>query len=92
MRALRSVALVAATLLVASCSGDSGGGDGPESQTFAVYETVTGRGGTWMGSGPTFTLRSYEGDCLSYGWRVSARRVRRLRADPRTDHPIWVRP
>ncbi len=35
---------------------------------------------------------SYEGDCLSYAWRVSARVVRKLRSDPRIDHPIWVRP
>ena len=35
---------------------------------------------------------SYEGDCLSYGWRVTARQVRRLRTDPRSDHPIWVWP
>jgi hypothetical protein len=33
---------------------------------------------------------SYEGDCLSYAWRVSARLVRKLRTDPRIDHPIWV--
>ena len=35
---------------------------------------------------------SYEGECVSYFWRVSVRAVRRLRADPRIDHPIWVRP
>ena len=35
---------------------------------------------------------SYEGDCVSYAWRVSARVARRLRSDPRIDHPIWVRP
>lgn len=35
---------------------------------------------------------SYEGDCLSYAWRVSARLVRKLRTDPRIDHPIWVSP
>jgi hypothetical protein len=35
---------------------------------------------------------SYEGDCLSHVWRVSARQVRRMRADPRIDHPVWVRP
>jgi hypothetical protein len=35
---------------------------------------------------------SYEGECVSYAWRVSARAVRRLRADPRVDHPIWVLP
>lgn len=35
---------------------------------------------------------SYEGECVSYGWRVSARAMRRLRPDPRLDHPLWVRP
>ncbi|MDX6436658.1 MAG: hypothetical protein QOK34_1492 [Gaiellaceae bacterium] len=35
---------------------------------------------------------SYEGDCVSYAWRVSARVARRLRSDPRIDHPIWVSP
>ena len=33
---------------------------------------------------------SYEGDCVSYAWRVSARRVRMLRSDPRIDVPICV--
>lgn len=35
---------------------------------------------------------SYEGDCVSYAWRVSARVARTLRADPRIDHAVWVRP
>jgi hypothetical protein len=34
---------------------------------------------------------SYEGECVSYAWRVSARVVRKLRSDPRLDHAIWVR-
>lgn len=34
---------------------------------------------------------SYEGDCVSYAWRVSARIPRKLRLDRRTDRPIWVR-
>jgi len=33
---------------------------------------------------------SYEGDCLSYAWRLSARAPGRLRKDARTDEPIWV--
>lgn len=41
---------------------------------------------------PTTAPYSYEGDCVSYAWRVSARVVRNLRSDPRIDHPIWVRP
>jgi hypothetical protein len=57
---------------------------------------------TWQHLGPdTRTYRflipadgpySYEGDCLSYAWRVSVREVRRLRVDPRLDRPIWVHP
>jgi hypothetical protein len=35
---------------------------------------------------------SYEGDCVSYAWRVSARVARKLRADPRIDHAVWVLP
>jgi hypothetical protein len=34
---------------------------------------------------------SYEGDCLTYAWRVSARQTRTLQPDPRIDHPLWVR-
>lgn len=33
---------------------------------------------------------SYEGSCLSYAWRISARAVRPLRKDARHDEPIWV--
>jgi len=35
---------------------------------------------------------SYEGTCLSYAWRISARAVRRARKDARHDEPIWVDP
>ena len=35
---------------------------------------------------------SYEGSCVSYAWRVSARTVRALRSDPRLDRPVWVDP
>lgn len=35
---------------------------------------------------------SYEGDCVSYVWRISARAPARLRKDARTDEPIWVEP
>jgi hypothetical protein len=35
---------------------------------------------------------SYEGSCLSYAWRISARAVRPLRKDARLDEPIWVDP
>jgi hypothetical protein len=35
---------------------------------------------------------SYEGDCVSYAWKVSARAVRRLGKDARLDQPIWVLP
>lgn len=45
-----------------------GGNDGPESQTEALYQIVTGDGGTWMGSGPAYTMPNYEGRCLDTGW------------------------
>ena len=35
---------------------------------------------------------SYEGDCVSYAWRVSARAVRTMRPDARLDQPSWVEP
>lgn len=35
---------------------------------------------------------SYEGDCVSYAWRISARAVQPLRKDARLDQPIWVQP
>lgn len=35
---------------------------------------------------------SYEGECVSFAWRVSARAVRALREDQRFDQPIWVEP
>lgn len=46
-----------------------GGGDGPESNTEALYQLVTGLGGTWTySSGGTYTMRRYVGDCLDTGW------------------------
>jgi hypothetical protein len=41
---------------------------------------------------PTEAPYSYEGTCLSYAWRISARAVRPLRKDARFDRPIWVEP
>jgi hypothetical protein len=35
---------------------------------------------------------SYEGECISYAWRLSVRRTRKLRPDPRIDHLVWVSP
>jgi len=35
---------------------------------------------------------SYEGDTLSYAYRISAREPKRMRADPHRDVPIWVTP
>jgi hypothetical protein len=35
---------------------------------------------------------SYEGDCVSFSWRVSVREARRLGGDARYDRPIWVDP
>jgi hypothetical protein len=51
-----------------------GGGDGPESQTEALYQIITGLGGTWTGpsgwggGSGTYTMRRYVGDCLDTGW------------------------
>lgn len=46
-----------------------GGGDGPESQTEALYQIVTGTGGTWTYTGGrSYTMRRYVGDCLDSGW------------------------
>lgn len=44
------------------------GADGPESQTEALYQVMTGEGGTWMHSGSTYTMPRYVGDCLDTGW------------------------
>jgi len=44
-----------------------GGGDGPESQTEAIYQVLTGEGGTWS-SGSSYMMRRYVGDCLDTGW------------------------
>ena len=48
----------------------SGGADGPEAHTEALFQTMTGLGGTWTGSGGigTYTMRRYVGDCLDTGW------------------------
>lgn len=35
---------------------------------------------------------SYEGRCLSFAWRASAREPKRMAIDPRRDVPIWVSP
>lgn len=47
---------------------------------------------TFTFSVPADAPYSYEGDCVSYAWRVSARRVKALQEDPRFDQPIWVEP
>ena len=46
----------------------SGGGDGPESLTEAVFQTIEGDGGTWMHGGATYNMHAFEGDCLDTGW------------------------
>jgi len=50
-----------------------GGNDGPESQTLALHQIVTGAGGTWtygggFGGGATYTMPNYVGMCLDGGW------------------------
>lgn len=49
-------------------------------------------GGVVMFDVPPSAPYSYSGECLSYEWRVEARRPTTLRADPRAVVPIWVRP
>jgi len=44
-----------------------GGGDGPESQTEAIYQVLTGEGGMWS-SGSSYSMRRHVGDCLDTGW------------------------
>jgi len=52
----------------------SGGADGPESHTEALWQIMTGAGGTWMGmsgfggGGDTYMMHRFIGDCLDSGW------------------------
>ncbi|MFK7990832.1 MAG: hypothetical protein AB8I08_32735 [Sandaracinaceae bacterium] len=47
----------------------SGGADGPESHTEALFQAITGEGGTWTYSGGTsYMMRRHVGDCLDTGW------------------------
>lgn len=51
-----------------------GGGDGPESQTQALWQIVTGEGNTWFGpagwggGGGTYTIPAYRDRCLDGTW------------------------
>jgi hypothetical protein len=46
-----------------------GGGDPPEAQTEALYQTITGEGGSWTESGGrTYRMPRYAADCLSGTW------------------------
>jgi hypothetical protein len=48
-----------------------GGSDGPESATEALFQILTGNGGTWIYTGvgsSTYTMPNYEGRCLDTGW------------------------
>jgi hypothetical protein len=58
------------------------------------WQTVpTGaRDGVFQLSLPVDLPYSYEGGCVSYAWRVSARAAKPLRKDARLDQPIWVEP
>jgi len=51
--------------------GQHGGSDGPESGTEALFQILTGDGGTWIYTGSdvsTYTMPNYEGRCLDTGW------------------------
>lgn len=46
-----------------------GGGDPPESQTEALYQAITGEGGSWMGSsGRAYRMPRHAADCLNGTW------------------------
>lgn len=46
----------------------SGGGDGPEAHTEALYQIATGVGGTWSWSGRSYSLPAHHGDCVTGTW------------------------
>jgi len=54
----------------------SGGADGPESQTEALYQVINGSGGMWMysgsggfgGGGTMYSMPAYRERCLDTGW------------------------
>jgi hypothetical protein len=73
--AIRMTAPSAASAVQAAFNGivTHGGADGPESQTFALHQIVTGAGGTWtyaggFGLGATYFMPNYVGSCLDSGW------------------------
>ena len=49
----------------------SGGGDGPESGSVAIYELITGAGGTFSGGGRTYTIPNYASGCVGARWGAS---------------------
>ncbi|MBW2465053.1 MAG: hypothetical protein JRH11_25615, partial [Deltaproteobacteria bacterium] len=51
-----------------SAMGLHSGADGPESQTEALYQVITGEGEMWTGSGGVYTMRRLAGDCLDTGY------------------------
>ncbi|MEO0325919.1 MAG: hypothetical protein AAF447_23415, partial [Myxococcota bacterium] len=44
------------------------GNDGPESQTEALFQLMTGEGATWTFGGGSYAVRRYVGDCLDSGF------------------------
>jgi len=53
--------------------------------TLAVEATCTFRV-------PPASPYSYEGDCVSFAWRIAARAARAGQPDARLEEPIWVEP
>jgi len=45
-----------------------GGGDGPESSTEALYQIITGEGGSWTGGASPYMMRAYNSDCMGIGY------------------------
>jgi hypothetical protein len=60
-----------------------------ESTVYELWQRA--EGGSLTFAIPDDAPYSWEGECVSYAWRVSARSVRRYRKDRRRDQPIWVR-
>lgn len=61
---------------------------------FEEWQSVAPRAGEHIA---TFRLPpdapySYEGECVSFAWRIAARAVRQGRPDARLEEPIWVEP
>ena len=60
-------------------------------ESTAYEQWRPGEQGSFIFEIPRDAPYSWEGECVSYAWRVSAREVRPTRENARLDRPIWVR-